>query len=53
MKTFSGTQTRVAMEVVVTVQIGPLVHALRILQRKKFPLATHRGGGHNEEHEAI
>ena len=32
----AGTQVRVAMEVAVTVQSGPFVHALRILQRRGF-----------------
>jgi len=36
-KALSGTQARVAMEVVVTAQSGTLVHALRIMQRRKFP----------------
>ena len=35
------------MEVVLTVQDGPLGHDLRILQRRGVP--TPRGGGHNED----
>ena len=42
----SGAQASVTMEVMVAVHCGSLVHALRILQRRRFP--THRGGGHNE-----
>ena len=42
----SGTQARVAMEVVIAVLSGWLVHALRIMQRRRVP--THRGGGHGE-----
>ena len=37
----SGTQARVAMEVVVKVQSDPLVHALRIWQRRG--VSTYRG----------
>ena len=43
---FSGTQARETLEVVVAVQSGSLLYALRIIQRRRVP--THRGEGHNE-----
>jgi len=39
------------MEVVIAVQSGLLVHALRIMQRRRVP--THRGGGHGEIPQAV
>jgi len=39
------------MEVVIAVQSGELVHALRIMQRRRVP--TPRGGGHDEIPQAV
>jgi len=46
-KALSGAQAGVAMEVVIAVQSGPLVYALKLLQRRGV-VRTHRGGGHHE-----